>query len=195
MSAAGARCWGDGDPLLADYHDLEWGRPVHGERGLFEKVCLEGFQAGLSWRVVLARRAQLRQAFSDFDPDVLAALPETAVDGLLGAEGMLRNRAKVRAVLTNARACVALRDTGAGLPELVWSHRPRGRRAAPRSRTDVATVTPESTALASALRAAGFVFVGPTTSYALMQADGLVNDHLLTCPVRREVDAEQRAAR
>ncbi len=195
MSAAGARCWGDGDPLLADYHDLEWGRPVHGERGLFEKVCLEGFQAGLSWRVVLARRAQLRQAFSDFDPDVLAALPETAVDGLLGADGMLRNRAKVRAVLTNARACVALRDTGAGLPELVWSHRPRGRRAAPRSRTDVATVTPESTALASALRAAGFVFVGPTTAYALMQADGLVNDHLLACPVRREVDAEQRAAR
>ncbi len=190
-----ARCWGDGDPVMAAYHDEEWGRPVRAERGLFEKVCLEGFQAGLSWRTVLVRRESLRAAFSGFDPGALAAVPDDAVESLLAADGMLRNRAKVRAVLTNARAWERLRAGGSGLVDLVWAARPAGRRRAPRTLAEVPSRSPESTELARALKAAGFVFVGPTTAYALMQADGVVNDHLLTCPVRRDVEAEQRAAR
>lgn len=194
VALVGERCWGTGDPLMADYHDSEWGRPVRGERGLFEKVCLEGFQAGLSWRTVLVRREALRTAFSHFNAEVLAGLGDGAVDELLAAEGMLRNRAKVTAVLTNARALLALRASGQTLAGLVWSHRPVRRLPAPRTPADVPATTPESRALATALRGVGFVFVGPTTSYALMQADGLVNDHLIDCPVRDDVEAEQRRA-
>ena len=182
-----ARCWGDGDPLMAAYHDEEWGRPVRTEQGLFEKVCLEAFQAGLSWRTVLVRREGLRAAFAGFDADACAQLDEADLERLLAAPGMLRNRAKVLAVGTNARATLALRDTG-GLVDLVWSHAPPAG-PAPASLADVPAVTPESTALAKALRRSGFTFVGPTTCYALMQADGLVDDHLATCPVREEVEA------
>lgn len=191
--AAGARCFGDGDPLYERYHDLEWGRPVTDERGLFERLCLEAFQAGLSWRLVLERRDRLRVALHGFDVDTLAGLDGSAVDGLLGAPGMIRNRAKVSAVLVNARATVRLRTDG-GLPALIWMHAPPPR-PAPRTPAELPAVTDASRALARTLRGLGFVFVGPTTAYATMQAAGLVNDHLASCPVRAEVEAEQTAAR
>jgi len=186
------RCWGDGDPLMSDYHDTEWGRPVRSEQGLFEKVCLEAFQAGLSWRTVLARREGLRAAFGGFDPEACAALAEGDLDRLLAADGMLRNRAKILAVGRNARATLALRDSG-GLVELIWSHAPPAA-PAPATPAEVPAVTPASTVLAKALRSSGFTFVGPTTCYALMQADGLVDDHFVSCPVRAEVEAERAAA-
>ena len=188
------RCFGDGDPLYEAYHDEEWGRPVTTERGLFEKVCLEGFQAGLSWSLVLRRRAALRTAFAGFDPDVLAGWSEAQVAATLDAPGMIRSRAKVAMVATNARACVELRAAG-GLADLIWSFAPPGRRAAPTSFAEVPATTPESTAMAAALKKAGFRFVGATTCYALMQADGLVNDHVARCAVRAAVEAERRAAR
>ncbi len=180
--------------MMEAYHDDEWGRPVRTERGLFEKVCLEGFQAGLSWRTVLIRREALRLAFAGFDPDVLANWSATDLDDALHAEGMLRHRGKIASVVTNARATIALRE-GAGLVELIWSHQPVAARAprsrAPTSMAEVPAVTPESTALAVSLRSAGFTFVGPTTAYALMQADGLVNDHFADCPVRASVEADR----
>jgi DNA-3-methyladenine glycosylase I len=187
------RCFGDGDPLYEAYHDDEWGRPVTTERGLFEKVCLEGFQAGLSWSLVLRRRDSLRAAFAGFDPDALAGWGEAELAAALDAPGVIRSPAKVAMVVSNARACVELRETG-GLSQLIWSFAPRGRRAAPRSFADVPAVTPESTAMAAALKRAGFRFVGATTCYALMQADGLVNDHVAACPVRRAVELERRVA-
>lgn len=186
-----SRCWGDGDPLMADYHDAEWGRPVRSEQGLFEKVCLEAFQAGLSWRTVLARRDRLRAAMHGFDPDACARLDEDDVERLLAAEGMLRNRAKILAVGTNARATVGLREEG-GLVDLIWSHAPPSAPAPP-TLADVPATTSESTMLAKALRRRGFTFVGPTTCYALMQADGLVDDHIATCQVRAEVEAARTA--
>ena len=181
------RCFGTGDPMMEAYHDTEWGRPVRTERGLFEKVCLEGFQAGLSWRTVLVRREALREAFDHFDPDVCAGYDDHDVDVAMLAPGMLRHRGKIRSVATNARATVALRDEG-GLAALIWSHRP-GRQKAPKTSTDVPASTPESTALSMELRQRGFRFIGPTTAYALMQADGLVDDHLPSCDVRAEVEA------
>ena len=186
------RCFGDGDPLYEAYHDDEWGRPVTTERGLFEKVCLEGFQAGLSWSLVLSRRASLRAAFADFDPDVLARWGERQTARALDAPGVIRSRAKVAMVATNARACVDLRDHG-GLAELIWSFAPTSRRAAPKSFAEVPATTMESTAMAAALKKAGFRFVGATTCYALMQADGLVNDHIARCSVRAAVEAERRS--
>ena len=186
------RCFGDGDPLYEAYHDDEWGRPVTTERGLFEKVCLEGFQAGLSWSLVLRRRASLRAAFADFDPDVLARWGERQTARALDAPGVIRSRAKVAMVATNARACVDLRDRG-GLAELIWSFAPTSRRAAPKSFAEVPATTVESTAMAAALKKAGFRFVGATTCYALMQADGLVNDHIARCSVRAAVEAERRS--
>ena len=188
------RCFGDGDPLYEAYHDDEWGRPVTTERGLFEKVCLEGFQAGLSWSLVLRRRDALRAAFAGFDPDVLARWSEAKVAKALDAPGIIRSRAKVAMVAKNARACVDLRDAG-GLEVLIWSFAPTGRRGAPKSFADVPAFTPESTAMAKALKKAGFTFVGATTCYALMQADGLVNDHIAGCSVRTAVEAERVAAR
>ncbi|HVU71841.1 MAG TPA: DNA-3-methyladenine glycosylase I [Mycobacteriales bacterium] len=187
------RCFGDGDPLYEAYHDDEWGRPVTTERGLFEKVCLEGFQAGLSWSLVLRRRASLRDAFAGFDPDALVGWGDRQIDTALEAPGMIRSRAKVSMVVTNARACVDLRDAG-GLAELIWSFAPPGRRAAPKRLADVPAITEESAAMAKALKKAGFRFVGATTCYALMQADGLVNDHVAGCAVRAAVEADRRAA-
>jgi len=184
------RCWGDGDPLLRDYHDREWGRPVRTEQGLYEKLCLEAFQAGLSWRTVLARRGALRAAFDGFDPDTVTAYGDADLARVLAADGVLRNRAKVRACVTNAAATVGLRGAG-GLPALIWAHRPTVPPPVPVERADVPGSTPESVALARALKGAGFVFVGPTTAYALMQADGLVNDHLAGCDWRAQVQAAQ----
>ena len=171
------------------YHDDEWGRPVRTEHGLFEKVCLEGFQAGLSWRTILVRRDALRTAFAGFDPDVLSRWGEPELDAALAADGMLRHRGKIASVVTNAKATVALR-AGGGLATLIWSHQPSPS-AAPTSMAEVPGSTAESISLAKTLRKAGFTFIGPTTAYALMQADGLVDDHLVGCPVRPAVERER----
>ena len=177
------RCaWAGQSADYVAYHDEEWGRPVHGERVLFERVTLEAFQSGLSWLTILRRREGFRAAFSDFDADAVAAYDEDDVARLLQDASIIRNGAKIRAAVTNARAVVRLREDG-GLDRLVWSFAPPPRAARVLTLTDVPAVTPESTALAKALRGAGFVFVGPTTAYAAMQACGLVDDHVDGCHV------------
>ena len=185
-----ARCFGDGDPLYERYHDEEWGRPVRSERGLFEKLSLEAFQSGLAWITILRRRETFRAAFADFDPERVAAFGPRDVERLLGDPGIIRNRAKIEATIANARATLALREAGEPLEELVWEHRPEPR-PAPASFADVPATVPQSEALARLLKRRGFRFVGPTTLYALMQACGLVNDHLAACPVRDEVAQAQ----
>ena len=150
--------------------------PVRGERGLFERVSLEAFQAGLSWLTILAKRPAFRAAFADFDPEAVAAFTDADVERLMGDAGIVRNRAKIEAARTNARATIALRDDG-GLDELIWSHRPDPE-PAPLTVAEVPAVSPESKALAADLKARGFAFVGPTTAQALMQAVGLVDAHL-----------------
>jgi len=180
-----ARCpWGTSAPDYVAYHDTEWGVPVHGEQALFERFTLEAFQSGLSWLTILRKRPGFRAAFAGFDPRAVAAFGPDDVARLLADPGIVRNRAKVAAALTNARAVVALRDTvPGGLDALVWSFAD-GDRPGPRTTADVPAVTPGSTALAKALKRHGFVFVGPTTAYAAMQACGLVNDHLVGCHAR-----------
>jgi DNA-3-methyladenine glycosylase I len=167
---------------MRDYHDTEWGVPIHDEAGLYERVCLEGFQSGLSWRTILIKRQAFRAAFAGFEPDAVAEFGARDVERLLGDAGIVRSRAKIEAAIANARAAVALRADG-GLEELIWSHRPHRPRV-PRTVADVPTRTEESVALAKALRTHGFRFVGPTTMYALMQAVGLVDDHLQGCAFR-----------
>jgi DNA-3-methyladenine glycosylase I len=175
-----ARCpWAASDPLLRGYHDAEWGLPVRDERGLYERIVLEAFQAGLSWRTILAKRPALRAAFAGFHPEAVAAFDDERLGALAGDAGIVRNRAKIRAARVNARATLALRGRG-GLERLVWAHRPPPA-PAPRTPADIPATTPESAALAGALRAEGFVFVGPTTALALMQAAGLVDAHLAGC--------------
>jgi DNA-3-methyladenine glycosylase I len=186
------RCFGDGDPLYAAYHDDEWGQPVRDERGLFERLCLEGFQSGLSWLTFLRKRDAFRAAFADFDPDAVAAFGDGDVERLMADAGIVRNRAKIEATIANARATVALRETGGSLVDTIWGHRP-GPRAAPQAWGDVPAQTPESKALSRELKARGFRFVGPTTLYAAMQACGLVNDHLEGCPARPATEAAQAA--
>lgn len=186
------RCFGEGDELYERYHDEEWGRPVRGEQALYERICLEGFQAGLSWLAVLRRREALRGAFQGFDPEVVAGFDGAAVERLLADPALIRNRAKIEAAVTNARATLALREIDAPLDALVWSFRP-ALQPVPQSAADVPAATPESVALAKSLKRAGFRFVGPTTAYALMQACGLVNDHLAGCIVRQDVVAAQAA--
>ena len=185
----GERCWSSPDPAYAAYHDLEWGRPVTDERGLYERLCLEGFQSGLSWLTILRKRPAFRTAFADFEPEAVAEFGPRDVERLLGDAGIVRHRGKIEAAIANARATLALREAGTPLPELVWSHRPADGRA-PRSPADWQASTPESAALSKKLRAAGFRFVGPTTVYATMQACGVVNDHLADCIVRGEVEKE-----
>jgi DNA-3-methyladenine glycosylase I len=187
---AGRRCFGEEIEIYRDYHDFEWGRPVVDERGLLEKLCLEGFQSGLSWLTILRKRDGFRRAFADFDPERVARYTDTDVKRLLADAAIVRHRQKIEAAIANARATLTLRDQGRSLRELVWSHRPKPRRA-PRSWADVAPETPESRALAKELKAAGFRFVGPTTVYSTMQACGLVNDHLAGCPARDDVEVEQ----
>jgi DNA-3-methyladenine glycosylase I len=187
------RCFGDGDPLYERYHDEEWGLPVRDERGLFEKLSLEAFQSGLSWATILRKRESFRAAFAGFDPAAVAAFGPADVDRLIGDAGIVRNRAKIEATVANARATVALREAGERLEELVWAHRPPPR-PAPASFAEVPSAVPESVALARLLKRRGFRFVGPTTLYALMQACGLVNDHLAGCPARAAVEAAARGA-
>lgn len=169
--------WTSRDPLLVGYYDAEWGMPVRDERGMYERVCLEGFQAGLSWLTVLRKRPALREAFDDFDPDVVAGYGEQDVDRLLANPGIIRNRQKIASAITNARATVRLRARG-GLVDLIWSFQP-DTPIEPRTAADVPTASPESAALAKALRGEGFTFIGPTTMFALMESIGIVDTHLL----------------
>jgi DNA-3-methyladenine glycosylase I len=185
------RCFGEGDALYERYHDDEWGRPVTDERGLFERLSLEAFQSGLAWITILRKREAFRAAFAGFEPAAVAAFGERDVERLLADAGIVRNRAKIDATIANARATVALRAAGTPLHELVWAHRPAPA-PAPLSWKDVRPVAPESAALAKELRRHGFRFVGPTTLYALMQACGLVNDHLAGCPARAAIEAAAR---
>jgi DNA-3-methyladenine glycosylase I len=179
------RCWWCGDdPDYVAYHDREWGRAVHDEGRLFEKLCLEGFQAGLSWLTILRKRPAFRAAFAGFDPEVVATYGDSEVERLLEDAGIVRSRAKIEATITNARALLRLRAAGGNLAELVWAFAPTGDpRPRPRSLAEVAAVTPASTTLARELKSVGFRFVGPTTAYAFMQAMGLVDDHLDGCHV------------
>jgi DNA-3-methyladenine glycosylase I len=180
-----SRCFGDGDPLYERYHDEEWGRPVTDERGLFERMSLEAFQSGLSWLTILRKREAFRAAFARFDPDAVGAFGDDDVARLLDDAGIVRNRAKIEATIANARAVSALHAAGATLHELVWERfRPPPRAGPPRTWADVPSQTPETVALAKELKRRGFRFVGPTTLYALMQACGVVDDHLADCPVR-----------
>jgi DNA-3-methyladenine glycosylase I len=186
------RCWTSSDPLYDAYHDEEWGRPVRDERGVYERLCLEGFQSGLSWLTILRKREAFRAAFEGFAPDVVARFDERDVRRLLQDASSVRHRGKIEAAIANARATVAMR-TDVPLHELVWSHAPAEHRP-PRAAADWPAQTPESSALAKELRRRGFRFVGPTTVYAAMQACGVVNDHLATCWVRTAVEAERTAA-
>jgi DNA-3-methyladenine glycosylase I len=177
------RCaWAGPDAMMRDYHDDEWGRTIRDEAGLYERVCLEGFQSGLSWRTILNKRPAFRAAFGDFDPDVVAAFDDRDVERLLGDAGIVRSRPKIDAAIANARAVIDLRADG-GLASLVWSFRPADAPVA-RSFAELPTQSAESVALAKELRRRGFRFVGPTTMYALMQAVGLVNGHLAGCAYR-----------
>jgi DNA-3-methyladenine glycosylase I len=180
------RCWwslGTADYL--DYHDSEWGRPLHGEAELYERLTLEAFQSGLSWLTILRKRENFRRAFDAFDVERVAAYGETEVSRLLADAGIVRNRKKIDAAITNARAARQLHAAGETLEELLWSFAPDpGARPAPRTMAEIESITPESTALAKELKRRGFVFVGPTTCYATMQAAGLVNDHLAGCAFR-----------
>jgi len=165
---------------------------VADERGVYERLCLEGFQSGLSWLTILRKREAFRAAFAGFVPERVARFGERDVQRLLENASIVRHRGKIEATIANAQATVALRETGASLHELFWSYRPAAHRA-PRSHADWAGSTPESAALAKALRGAGFRFVGPTTVYAAQQACGVVNDHLTSCWVRAAVEAERIA--
>ncbi len=169
--------WASVDPLLRDYYDTEWGMPVRDERGIFERISLEAFQAGLSWATILRKRPAFRAAFDDFDPDTVAGYGPEEEERLLGDPGIVRNGAKITATIRNARATVKLRDKG-GLADFVWSFRPEDT-PRPRRIGDIPTRSPESEALAKALRKQGFVFVGPTTMFALMEAIGIVDTHLM----------------
>jgi DNA-3-methyladenine glycosylase I len=188
-----SRCWSTTDELYLAYHDDEWGRPVTDERGLLERLCLEGFQSGLSWLTILRKRENFRAAFAGFDPESVARFGARDVTRLLKDAGIVRHRGKIEAAIANARGTLTLREAGTPLEELVWRHRPQKRRAAPKSFKDLAATTPESAALSKELKRAGFRFVGPTTVYAAMQACGIVNDHLAACFVRRQVQREIEA--
>jgi len=175
------RCpWGLSAPEYVAYHDDEWGRPVRGDQAIFERLCLEAFQSGLSWLTILRKRENFRKAFAGFDIPAVAAFTDADVARLLADAGIVRNRAKVNAAITNARAALEVKE---GLSDLVWSYAETAR-PAPRTLADVPAQTPASKALAKELRGRGFVFTGPVTVYAAMQACGLVNDHLAECFAR-----------
>ncbi len=190
---AAARCWETADEAYNRYHDEEWGRPVVDERGLYERLCLEGFQSGLSWLTILRKREAFRAGFVGFDPERVARFGEKDVERLLADAGIVRHRGKIEAAIANAQAVLKLRESSRPLPELVWSYRVDG--PAPRGQEDWKATTPDSEALSKELRKVGFRFVGPTTVYATMQACGVVNDHLATCPARAAAERARAAAK
>lgn len=169
--------WAATDPLLRHYYDTEWGLPVRDERGVYERLMLEAFQAGLSWLTILRKRPAFRAAFDGFDPDLVAGYDEAGLELLVADAGIVRNRAKINAAITNARATLRLRDAG-GLAPFVWSFRPDAT-PAPRTLAEIPSSSPESVALSKALRKQGFAFVGPTTMFALMEAIGIIDTHLV----------------
>jgi DNA-3-methyladenine glycosylase I len=186
-----ARCrWALSAPDYIAYHDDEWGWPVTDDRGIYERLTLEAFQSGLSWLTILRKRENFRAAFDEFEIERVAAYGEADVERLLGDAGIVRNRAKIEAAIANAGAAREMAAAGESLAAVAWSFRPE-RETAPRSFADVPATTAESKALAKELKKRGFRFVGPTTAYALMQATGIVNDHLAGCTVREAVEAER----
>ncbi len=181
-----ARCWWClGAPEYVDYHDRVWGRPMHGERELFEMLALESFQSGLSWLTILRKQEGFRRAFDDWDVERIAAYGDREIAGLLADASIIRHRGKIEATVANARAVLALHEERRTLDELLWGFAPDRRPAsAPRSGHEMAAVTDESKAMAKELKRLGFRFVGPTTAHSLMQAAGLVDDHLADCAFR-----------
>ena len=173
------RCWPTSDPLYIAYHDEEWGRPVRDERGLYERLCLEGFQSGLAWITILRKREAFRKGFAGFDPERVARFGEREVERLLGDAGIVRHRGKIEATIANARATVALREAGTPLDTLMWEYRDHA----------------DGKELSRHLKAAGFRFVGPTTVHSSMEACGIVNGHRTDCWVHGAVEAERRALR
>jgi DNA-3-methyladenine glycosylase I len=190
-----ARCWwADGDPLYREYHDTEWGRPVADDRRLFEKICLEGFQSGLSWLTILRKRPNFRDAFRDFDPAAIGKFDGADVERLMNDAGIVRNRAKIEATINNARRLPELVDEFGSFAAYLWRYEPAADRRP--SVVDYATLTaasvsPESVAMSKDLRKRGWAFVGPTTAYAAMEAVGLVNDHLAGCHARDAVESDR----
>lgn len=175
-----ARCaWVGDDPEYVRYHDEEWGTPLHGDRPLFEKMSLEGFQAGLSWITILRKRPRFRQVFAGFDVDTVAEFDDSDVERLMGDAGIIRNRAKVLATIGNAQIVRTMAE--GELDRLMWSFAPHPSGVRPKTLSEVPPVTPESTAMSKELRRRGFRFVGPTTMYALMQSSGMVDDHVEGC--------------
>jgi DNA-3-methyladenine glycosylase I len=189
------RCWwATGDPLYRPYHDDEWGHPVDDDRRLFEKLCLEGFQSGLSWLTILRKRENFRRAFDGFDPRKVARYDDPDVDRLLGDAGIVRHRGKIAATITNARRYLDLVAETGSLAAYLWSFEPDPSARPERLDRDALMAmdtTPESIALSKDLRRRGWAFVGPTTVYAAMQAMGIVNDHLEGCFVRPTVEEER----
>jgi DNA-3-methyladenine glycosylase I len=187
------RCaWGASAPEYIAYHDNEWGRPVVDDVRLYEKLCLEGFQSGLSWLTILRKRENFRRAFSGFEPARVARFGSRDIDRLLADAGIVRHRGKIEAAIANARATLGAQEEFGSLAALVWSYEPRGRRAVPKGYGDIPSKTPESTALSKHLLQLGFRFVGPTTVYAAMQSCGLVNDHMSGCAARGPCEAERK---
>ena len=185
------RCpWGVEPPEYRRYHDDEWGRPVVDDARVFEKLCLEGFQSGLSWLTILRKREGFRRAFAGFDIATVAAFGAQDVERLLRDAGIVRHRGKIEAAIAGARAALEVQATEGSLAALVWRHEPAPTRP-PRALAEIPASTPESIALSKELRRRGFRFVGPTTAYAAMQALGIVNDHLEDCFVRPTVDEER----
>lgn len=189
------RCWwGASTPDYASYHDEEWGRPVVDDTRVFEKLCLEAFQSGLSWLTILRKRERFRTAFRGFAIPEVARFSERDVTRLLGDAGIVRHRGKIEATIANAQAALAVQGDHGSLAALLWSFEPK-RRSAPRTMGDLPGTTPESIALSKTLKGYGFRFVGPTTVYAAMQAMGVVNDHLAGCAARRPCAVGRKALR
>lgn len=185
------RCrWSASAPEFLEYHDTEWGFPVDDDRRLFEKLSLEGFQSGLSWRTILAKRENFRRAFHDFDFERIARFRERDIERLLGDAGIVRHRGKIEAVISNATRAKELVDEEDSLAAFVWRFEPK---KLPVSLAQTQSVSPESKALSDALKKRGWKFVGPTTVYAFMQAMGLVNDHISECFVRADVEKSRKA--
>jgi len=190
------RCgWGTSTPDYIAYHDEEWGRPVTDDVRLYEKICLEGFQSGLSWLTILRKRDAFRRAFAGFEPEVVAGFGRRDIDRLLADAGIVRHRGKIEATIANAHGVLRVQEQHGSFAEFVWSFEPRGRRPVPKRLGDIPAKTDESMALSKALIKQGFRFVGPTTVYAAMQSLGLVNDHVSGCFARTPCENERRALR
>ena len=183
------RCFGNGNEIYERYHDREWGRPIVEEHGLFERLCLESFQSGLSWLVILRKRDGFRDAFAHFDPGVVADFGAPKIEELLANTAIVRNRAKIEATIANARATLGLSRQGLTLRELLWGLRPDEDGAPAQNLQDLPSFTVATTELARQMKRLGFRFLGPTTLYYALQACGIVNDHLAACPVRAQVQA------